>query len=69
MPKHSNWPDGIDRSHPNFTLRTPGRSKYDGMGAYAPNSSKIPLLPALGFTAVCALFVWCIFKLPLLIWG
>ena len=65
----SNWPDGIDRGHSNFTLRFPRSSRYDGVGAWAPDSSKIPVLPAVGFIGAGALFIWGILRLPLLIWG
>lgn len=51
--KHSNWPLE-DLSHPNHTLKTPRVSKYDGMGAYAPNSTKIPLSGWIGGIAFVA---------------
>lgn len=55
----SNWPLE-DLSHPNHTLKTPRTSKYDGMGAYAPNSTKIPLRGWIGgVVAVIVLFAVC----------
>ena len=52
----SNWPQGVDYSHPNYTLKTPRRSKYDGVGAWAKDSSRIPASAWLGAAAVIALF-------------
>jgi len=57
----SNWPHGTDMSGPNWTLRTPRTSKYDGVGGWAKDSSN----PPWGWTtaiilgaAVAALFIW-----------
>ena len=69
MHAKSNWPDGVDRGHSNFTLRFPRTSRYDGVGGWAPNSSKIRIWPALFYCGVGTLFVWGIFRLPLLIWA
>lgn len=41
--KASNWPGAVDYGHPNHTLKTPRVSRYDGMGAWEKDSSKIPL--------------------------
>jgi len=65
----SNWPDGVDRGHPNFTLRFPRASRYDGKGGYARNSWRIPKGEALFFMGVGALAAWAVLKLPLIIWG
>lgn len=69
MPTQSNWPAGVDLSHPNYTLRTPRTSRYDGMGGWKKDSTRIPFWPAVGFTACGMVFVWALLKLPLLIWG
>lgn len=69
MPTKSNWSNGVDLSHPNFTLKAPRRSRYEGMGGWQPDSHDIPLLPAIGYVSGAALFLWALLKLPLLIWG
>lgn len=56
MSRISNWPDA-DYSHENFTLRTPRVSKYDGQGAWAKDSSKIPPGAYLGAAVVIGLFI------------
>lgn len=56
MSKVSNWPFSHDLSHPNETLRTPRVSKYDGVGAWAKDSSRIPPVAWLGAIAVVGLF-------------
>lgn len=56
----SNWPGNVDYGHSNFTMRTPRVSKYDGKGAWAPNSTKIPLRGWIGgAVAVIVLFAVC----------
>lgn len=52
-----NWPFGHDLSHPNHTLRTPRVSKWDGQGAWAKDSSKIPPGAYLGAAVVIGLFI------------
>jgi len=47
----SNWPGGVDYGHSNFTGRIPRKSKYDGVGGWAKDSSKIPAR-AWGWTVV-----------------
>ena len=57
----SNWPGGIDYSHPNHTLKTPRVSRYDGQGAWEKDSSTPPfgwpLAIALGI-ALCSLILF-----------
>lgn len=56
----SNWPSGTDYSHSNFTGKFSRVSKYDGVGAWAPNSTKIPIRGWIGGTiAVIVLFAVC----------
>ena len=38
----SNWPGGVDYGHSNFTGRIPRKSKYDGVGGWAKDSSNPP---------------------------
>ncbi len=40
--KTSNWPGGVDYGHSNFTGRIPRKSKYDGVGGWAKDSSNPP---------------------------
>ena len=43
--KTSNWPNGFDLSHPNWTASTRSRptwADYDGVGGYAKGSHDIP---------------------------
>ncbi len=52
--KSSNWPGGIDYSHSNFTRKFPRVSRYDGMGAWAKDSTKIPFAAVIGAIATVA---------------
>ena len=61
----SNWPGNVDRSLPNWTLRTPRESRYpryrtwaecDGKGAYAKGKTKIPAMAWVYAAVVIALF-------------
>lgn len=56
----SNWPHGTDMGGPNWTLRTPRKSKYDGVGGWAKDSSRPPwgwcTAIALGLAAFGLLF-------------
>ncbi|NYT68765.1 hypothetical protein [Pusillimonas noertemannii] len=36
---------------PNRRLKPSQEYRFEGKGGYAPNSDKIPLLPAIGYTA------------------
>lgn len=54
--KAQNWPLGQDLSHSNHTLRFPRVSKYDGVGAWAKDSSRIPVRAWLGAVVVVGLF-------------
>lgn len=56
MSKVSNWPFDNDLGHPNQTLRTPRVSKWDGQGAWAKDSSRIPVGAWLGAFVVVGLF-------------
>jgi len=50
----SNWPGGIDRSHSNWTGRTP--RTHDWGGAWQPDSNRIPVMGWIGaaaFLGVC----------------
>ncbi|MBC7201904.1 MAG: hypothetical protein H5U29_00070 [Pusillimonas sp.] len=58
---NSNWPGGIDRSHSNFTMRTPRVSKYDGKGAWAKNSSTPPWGWPIAIALGIALFALLLF--------
>lgn len=51
----SNWPHGTDMGGPNWSLRAPRKSKYDGMGGWAEDSWRIPKKAWLGGAAVVAL--------------
>lgn len=59
--KVSNWGGFTDLSHPNFTGRTPRTSKYDGVGGWAKDSSKIPASAWLGAAVVVALFIGALY--------
>lgn len=61
MSKVSNWPGGVDYGHQNHTLRTPRISKWDGQGAWAKDSAKIPPSAWLGAFVVIGLFVALMF--------
>lgn len=52
----SNWPGGVDYGHSNFTGRIPRKSKYDGVGGWAKDSSNPPWgwPPAIGIALVVA---------------
>ena len=54
---NQNWPFGINYGEPNHTLRTPRVSRYDGQGAWAKDSSKIPPGAYLGAAVVIGLFI------------
>lgn len=56
----SNWP-GQDLSHSNYTLRFPRVSKYDGMGAWAKDSSTPPWGWPLAIAAGVAVFALFLF--------
>lgn len=66
MPTKSNWPAGFEPNRPSLA---PRRSRYEGMGGWEEDSHDIPLLPAAAFLVKVLVFVWALFKLPLLIWG
>lgn len=51
----SNWPNGIDYGHSNFTLRFPRKSRYDGVGGWAKDSSTPPWGWPLAFGIAIAL--------------
>lgn len=57
MSKVSNWNHSTDLSHSNWTLRFPRVSKWDGQGAWAKDSSRIPPGAWLGAAVVIGLFV------------
>lgn len=57
----SNWPGGVDYGHSNHTLRFPRVSKYDGMGAWAKDSSTPPWGWPLAIAAGAAIFALFIF--------
>jgi len=65
----SNWPGGVDLSHSNFTLKFPRASRYDGQGAWAPDSSKIPLVDATLYVGGTALTIWATLRIAFWIWG
>lgn len=60
MSSISNWPNGVDYSHSNFTGKTPRVSRYDGVGGFAKDSSAPPcgwplaILGTVAVIAVCA---------------
>lgn len=54
MRSDTNWPMGVDYSHPNHTLKTPRTSRCTG--GYAPDSQKIPFVAWIGAAAVVAVF-------------
>jgi hypothetical protein len=49
----SNWPQGFDLSHSNWTARPQHESKWSG-GNYAPNSHRIPVSAWIGAAVVVA---------------
>lgn len=52
----SNWPGGVDYGHSNFTGRIPRKSKYDGVGGWAKDSSTPPWGWAISIVIGLALF-------------
>ena len=56
MSKVSNWAGFTDLSHSNWTLRFPRVSKWDGQGAWAKDSRRIPVGAWLGAFVVVGLF-------------
>lgn len=65
----SNWPHGTDLGHPNFTGRVPRVSRYDGLGGYAPNSTKIPLRDAALYVGGTVLVIAAALRVAFWIWG
>ena len=65
----SNWPHSADFGHPNYTGRIPRVSKYDGQGAFAANSSKIPVVAALLYVGGTAAVIWATLRVAFWIWG
>lgn len=65
----SNWPGGIDRSHSNYTLRFPRASRYDGVGGWAKDSTKIPLVDAALYVGGTVGAVWATLRVAFWIWG
>lgn len=43
--------------------------RYDGMGGFAPNSSKIPVVDALLYVGGTAALVWATLRIAFWIWG
>lgn len=59
MNVNKNWEGFTNLGHPNWTARTANRrswADYEGVGSYAPNSSKIPLRAWLWSALVVVLF-------------
>ncbi len=65
----SNWPHGTDLGHPNFTGRIPRASRYDGVGGWAKDSYKIPLIDAALYVGGTALTIWATVRVAFWIWG
>ena len=57
----SNWPGGQNLGHSNFTSRFPRTSRYDGQGAWAKDSSRIPLSAIVWAAVFVAAMVAMIF--------
>jgi len=69
MRTDSNWPGGVDYGHSNFTGRVPRASRYDGVGGWAKDSYKIPVVDALLYVGGTALAIWATLGFARLIWG
>jgi hypothetical protein len=65
----SNWPHGTDLGHPNFTGRFPRISRFDGVGGFAANSTKIPFADALMYVGGTVAVVLATLRVAFWLWG
>ena len=69
MRNTSNWPGGVDYGHSNFTGRTARAARYDGVGGWAKDSYKIPLIDAVQYVGGTVAVVWAALRVAFWIWG
>lgn len=69
MRTNSNWPDGVDYGHSNFTGRPTHAARYEGVGGWAKASYRIRPLDVVLYVGGTAAAIWAVIRIARWIWG